>query len=141
MNEGLEKLGDFAFCKSTIESITFPSTLRKIDAETFYYCENLKRVEIPNGVEYIGRECFRISGIEEITFPSTLKEIEGQLFDCCWKPKTVWVEEGCALDIRKYVDDHTVVFPAGLMAGARSLRDLRELKDVVIPDGLQEIGE
>ena len=109
LNEGLEKLEYSTFRESAIESITLPSTLRKIDAETFYYCENLKRVEIPNGVEYIGRECFRISGIEEITFPSTLKEIEGPVFDCCWKLKTVWVEEGCALDIRKYVGDNVEV--------------------------------
>ena len=41
--------------------------------------------------------------------PSTLMEIDGLAFDGCSKLKTVWVEEGCALDVRKYVDQNVEV--------------------------------
>ena len=51
LNEGLGKLGYSAFEKSTIENITLPSTLKRVEAETFRFCKNLKSLEIPNGVE------------------------------------------------------------------------------------------
>ena len=51
------------------------------------------------------------------------------------------MEEGCTLDVKKYVADSMVVLPAGTMVGRQSLRDLRKQKDVVIPEGVQEIGE
>ena len=89
--------------ESAFESITLPSTLKRIESETFMWCDNLRSVEIPNGVEYIGSECFCNSGIEEITLPGTLKEIGEDAFGRCPKLKTVWVEEGCALDIKRYV--------------------------------------
>lgn len=67
-----------AFVNSAIRSIEIPSTLKRIEAETFVGCNHLKDLEIPNGVEYIGKLCFSrfgfISdcGIEEIALPSTL---------------------------------------------------------------------
>ena len=91
LNEGLEKLGRYAFHYSGIESIRLPSTLKRLETNTFENCKNLKRIEIPNGVEYIGKECFEGSGIEEITLPSTLKEIGEDTFDCCFDLRTVWV--------------------------------------------------
>ena len=65
MNEGLEKLGERTFVEreklegrvfsnSAIESIRFPSTLKRIEARTLYNCMKLKSVEIADGVEYIG---------------------------------------------------------------------------------------
>ena len=69
LNEGLEKLGarevicgkeyeGQAFYKSAVESVILPSTLKRIEAETFSWCRALKSVRIPDGVEYIGRGCF-----------------------------------------------------------------------------------
>ena len=86
MNEGLEKFGERkvageaeyegrVFASSAVESITLPSTLRRIETFTFFDCMNLRKVEIPNGVERIGSECFKNSGVEEITLPHTLREV------------------------------------------------------------------
>ena len=120
LNEGLKELGEKevidgedreggVFYRSAIESIKLPSTLKRLEEETFYYCENLKRVEIPNGVEYIGKQCFEGSGIEEIALPHTLKEIDENAFKECKNLKTVWIEEGCTLDVKKYVGDSVEV--------------------------------
>ena len=54
--------------------------MRGLEGETFMWCKNLNRLEIPNGVEYIGEQCFRDSGVEEITLPSTLKGIDKDMF-------------------------------------------------------------
>ena len=63
LNEGLETLGYSAFEYSAIESIRFPSTLKRIENGMFENCENLKSVEIPEGVDYIGYRCFESSAI------------------------------------------------------------------------------
>ena len=54
-------------------------------------------------MECIGEKCFKESGVEEITLPSTLKEMGENVFKDCNNLKTIWVGEGCALDVRKYV--------------------------------------
>ena len=55
LNEGLEKLGEKeiinghnweggVFYESAIESIALPSTLKRIEKETFSWCQNLKHI-------------------------------------------------------------------------------------------------
>ena len=116
LNEGLERPGAMGvidgrryeggvFCGTAIESIRVPSTVKRLEAETFRSCEGLRRVDVPSGVECIEEQCFYESGVEEATLPNTLKEIGEDAFEDCANLKTVFVEEGCALDIKKYVDD------------------------------------
>lgn len=61
LNEGLERLGigkifdntlyeGQVFCGTAIASIRLPSTLKRIEAETFYECQNLRNVELSRGV-------------------------------------------------------------------------------------------
>ena len=91
LNEGLEKLGEKevvngweyegnVFYGTAIETIALPSTLKRLEAETFSWCRNLKNIDIPNGVEYIGKKCFSCSRIEEIRLPSTLRKINSDTF-------------------------------------------------------------
>ena len=69
LNEGLERLGpkeivgDFryrgnVFAFSTVHDVRLPSTLKTLEVRTFFDCENLCRIAIPNGVECIEDECF-----------------------------------------------------------------------------------
>ena len=69
LNEGLEVLGtdeykddgnwySGVFQGSTIESVTLPSTLKRVEYNAFYKCTNLKSVKLPEGLEYIGKSCF-----------------------------------------------------------------------------------
>lgn len=118
LNEGLEILGKKgflgkqkydgnAFAESALETTWLQSTLRRLEARTFYDCRNLKRLEIPSGVEHLGEECFgdRIwcSRLEEITLPRTLREVRGAVFEWCSRLRVVRMERGCGIDARKYV--------------------------------------
>ena len=141
LNEGLEKLGESTFSWSAIETIKLPSTLKRIEVETFRSCNNLKSIEIPNGVEHIGRECFCYSRIKEITLPCTLREIGYDALNRCFRLNTVWVEEGCTLDIRAHAISSAIILSTRTMVGDKPLRDLRRQKDVVIPEGVTHIGE
>lgn len=60
-------------------------------------------------MECIGEQCFSSSGIEEITLPRSLKEIGENAFKYCDRLKTIWLEEGCTLDIKKYVGNSVEV--------------------------------
>ena len=60
-------------------------------------------------MECIEHDSFWSSGIEEIALPRTLKEMDEDAFEDCKNLKVVWVEEGCQLDIRKYVGDSVEV--------------------------------
>ena len=109
MDEGLGKVGEGAFQESTVENVRLPSTLKRIEANTLYYCKNLRDVVIPSGVEHIGKECFRDSGVEKIVLPGTLREINEKVFDSCSSLKVIFVERRCQVDVRKYVGDSVTV--------------------------------
>ena len=52
------------FQESAVESVTLPSTLKRIEYGAFQDCKNLKHITLPNGLEKIGMRCFYESGIE-----------------------------------------------------------------------------
>lgn len=65
LNEGLEVLGtsdckqngemhDGVFQECALESVEFPSTLKRIEYNAFYKCSNLKNIVLPERLEYIG---------------------------------------------------------------------------------------
>lgn len=102
----------------------------------------LKYIKLPENVEYIGNKCFSGSSLEEITLPASLIRVEKNIFEDCEKLRIVWLEDGCMVDVSSYVNDSVMVLPAKYrMVGKRPLLSLWKLKDVTIPDGVQEIGE
>lgn len=56
-------IGELAFFRSTIKSISIPNTVRFIDYGAFRFCENLTSITIPNSVISIGDSAFRDSNI------------------------------------------------------------------------------
>ena len=50
--DGVEEIGQYVFIGSTkLESVTFPSTLRKMGDNSFGMCQNLRSVVLPEGFE------------------------------------------------------------------------------------------
>ena len=110
LNEGLEALGQreatggrehegWVFAHSAVRDVFFPPTLRKIGAWSFKDCRELARAELPNGLECLGERCFCGSGVEEVALPSTLKRVGARVLEGCDRLATVWVEEGCAVNV------------------------------------------
>ena len=124
-------------------------------------CKSLKRVVLNEGLTTLGREdeveensdgthyngVFEGSWLKEITLPSTLEKIGDNTFAGCYSLEVVWVEDGCTLDIseRISINNHltyyVAVLPAKAMAGDVLLRDLRQLREVVIPEGVDKVGD
>lgn len=93
LNEGLEVLGvdeylsgdelPGVFQHSALESVKLPSTLKRIEYNTFVSCANLKAVDFPDGLETIGLGAFRESGLQGVKFPASLRTIEQASFAKC----------------------------------------------------------
>ena len=94
LNEGLEALGtseyvsdDKTYCgvfeKSGLESVKFPSTLRRIKCTTFFNCKKLKSVNFSDKLEYVGVFCFLGTGLENVKFPTSLRIIDNRAFESC----------------------------------------------------------
>lgn len=86
LNEGLEVFGTAeyrdngeplygVFEGSTLGSVVFPSTLKRIEYSAFCHCGCLKSVVLPEGLEGLGERCFARSGLRQISLPRSLRRI------------------------------------------------------------------
>lgn len=99
LNEGLEVLGTDdrpdgkywcgVFRGSAVEDVFLPSTLRRIEYDTFAECKRLKSITLPERLECIGRNSFRGSALESVYLPNALNIIEDSMFFKCEKLKSV----------------------------------------------------
>ena len=68
---------------SAVEYVELPSTLKRIDYNTFRGCQNLKGIRLPDGLKTIGQYCFQQSGLKKLVVPASMKEIEKGAFAYC----------------------------------------------------------
>ena len=79
--EGVEKITDFAFYNSEIESVKLPDSIKKIGDEAFSNCHNLKEINFGNGVRQLGNYVFSWDeNLSKIELPPSLQEIGGYAF-------------------------------------------------------------
>ena len=60
MNEGLTSIGERAFFNSSIQEVVFPSTLKQLGQDIFYYCNQLKRADLSHTNHTLDFRKFRI---------------------------------------------------------------------------------
>lgn len=79
------------FKNSSIESISIPSKVVKIDKGAFANCEQLESFEFQESSElqFIGELAFNYSSIESITIPSKVTQISKLAFSDSINLKTV----------------------------------------------------
>ena len=103
----VKKIGQYAFCRSEITSLTIqngvetiddcaflyssqlvdvslPSSLTSIGNSAFFNCYRITELVIPEGVSTIGGQAFCYCGnMKTLVLPSTLAEIGDRAFGCC----------------------------------------------------------
>lgn len=84
MIPGTNRIAKDAFWNCTdITSIDMSATrLTGIDGWAFVTCENLERIEFPEGLETIGKWAFDRCPVAELNFPDSLKYIKEGAFSC-----------------------------------------------------------
>ena len=82
--EGVEIMEDsFWLTEAKLKKIELPSTLRKMDVNTFIRCP-IEEIELPEGItevpEFMCESCRKL---KKVVLPSTVEEIKGGAFNCC----------------------------------------------------------
>ena len=94
--EGLEKIGEFAFfeCRK-LKTIKMPNTVTTIGEEVFNNCTSLSEVVLSNNLTQIPYHSFAYcSSITEIVIPEKVKKIEVYAMRNCNSLKSVTITKG-----------------------------------------------
>ena len=92
VKNGTKEIAPAAFCgdefdsddKSNLQSITLPSSLKKIDERAFSQCTQLKSIVFPDNLQSIGDEAFyHCSSLKKINIPKSLSSISDNAFKRC----------------------------------------------------------
>ena len=66
-----------------LKKIRLSAGLTEIDEYTFFLCESLKSITIPEGVTHIGKGAFMGCSLSRIVLPESLRSIGEEAFDGC----------------------------------------------------------
>ena len=97
--EGVEIIEDSfdGICPETpskLKKIHLPSTLRKMEVNTFLHCP-IEEIELPKGVEEVpGSMCECCRELKRVKLPSTIKSIEMGAFNVCPKLEAITMPDG-----------------------------------------------
>lgn len=101
----VESIGEDAFRKSGVNSVSMPNCVKKIKKSAFADCASLETVDFSLSLESIGEtafyNCAKLSSA--VRFPKSLKTIGSSAFENCWNmtyaivPESVESIDYCAL--------------------------------------------
>lgn len=105
-------------------SVTIQPGVKRLEAECFDLCGNLREVILPEGLTYIGDRVFLWADkMQELNIPSTVTHIGESAFSQCKALKSIVLPEGLTS------------VPEGAFYGCKSLHN------VVLPQSVQHIGD
>ena len=89
-NAELRRIGNYAFSKSPITSVTIPDTVTQIGASAFSGCEQLQSITLHDGITLIENSAFQYcSKLLSVTLPARLEKIESWTFNSCSSLKSI----------------------------------------------------
>lgn len=154
-------IGEYAFegC-SGFTSLTIPESVTSIGKRAFYYCSGLNSIAIPSSVKSIGESAFQgCARLSSITIPASVKDIGESAFNYCQSltsvtfPSTVQnIGEFAFYNCKKLTSVHISDleswckksfgnrFSNPLYYAHHLFLDGEEIKDLVIPNSITEIG-
>ena len=147
-------LGVFAYCTS-LENIMLSSNITRIPSNTFFKCESLTSLVIPEGVEILGGNLTSgststfgiagLSGIKTLYLPNSITTINARCFAYMQQLTTV-VNFPAVQEIPKDCFDHclsleTFIIPEGVTnISTGAFKSCTNLSVITIPDTVLEIS-
>lgn len=146
--KALTSIGDQAFMQCTsLKSVVFPSTLRKIGDTSFGLCRSITELRLNDGLEALGPCPFiQCVGLTEVYIPGSLKEIRESAFYTCEGIKKVTfgeglVETGTAM-FYNCTSLESVTLPSTLKTISQTtFARCPALKSVALPASLETVGK
>ncbi|MGC7185986.1 leucine-rich repeat protein [Metamycoplasma hominis] len=151
--KNITEIGNRAFFNSVIQSVTIPSSIKKIGDYAFEYSQNLKDVVLNEGLEEIGQYVFFGSSLTSVVIPNSTKKIGRVAFNY-WDPfinirnANFEIRHDFLIDKRDrkilaYLNRNAtkVVIPTWIKKiGDDAFNHCQNLKEVILNEGLEEIG-
>ncbi len=121
--EKVVKIGNSAFWKCEVTSVTIPDGITEIDNCAFLDCVRLTSIVIPDSVTRIGEAAFSACrGLKSIVIPNSVTQIEKGVFNCCGLT-SITIPDSVTV-IEKY-----------------AFESCNQLHSIVIPDSVTRIGK
>ncbi len=155
--DGVTKIGNSAFCGcSSLTSISIPNSVTEIGRSAFAGCSSLTSITIPDSVTKIGNAAFYgCSALTTAVIPDSVTEIGSSAFSQCSGLKSVTLGHGLTsladtaflgcpniTDFTNLSSNLAWNFVMGFRVKDSVLTKYTGTSsDVVIPDGITEIGE
>ena len=123
----VKTIGCRAFSHAKIQSITFPSSIEKIESAGCSDCYSLESVTLNEGLKKIGRHAFVRTKIKFLRIPKSVEEIESCAFG----------------EIKLTVDLENPKYEVrgNCLIEKETKKVINGMKDSIIPDDIKIIGE
>lgn len=110
--EGVEIIGEMAFrSKKTLKNIIIANSVKEIEHDAFYDCDELDNVYVPAGVKVVKSYAFaECDKLKKITFAGTPNKLSRHTFDDCDQLHDIIVHVGSSKFFRKelhFIDGDT----------------------------------
>ena len=110
--EGVEIIGEMAFRgKKTLKNIIIANSVKEIEHDAFYDCDELDNVYVPAGVKVVKSYAFaECDKLKKITFAGTPNKLSRHAFDDCDQLHDIIVPAGSSKFFRKelhFIDGDT----------------------------------
>ena len=132
----ISKIGDLSFYTcDKLASITMPESITEIGHHAFFHCYGLRSVTIPNGVMVIGMRAFyNCTNLKSIILPNSVTLIDQGAFQYCDKLTEIHIS-----DLKAWCEiEH---YNASWISTKYDLYlNGEEITEIVIPNGITEIG-
>ena len=101
--EGVEIIGEMAFrSKKTLKNIIIANSVKEIEHDAFYDCDELDNVYVPAGVKVVKSYAFaECDKLKKITFAGTPNKLSRHTFDDCDQLHDIIVPVGSSKFFRK----------------------------------------
>ncbi|MBE5889046.1 MAG: leucine-rich repeat domain-containing protein [Lachnospiraceae bacterium] len=84
LHDGITSIGRGAFAFSRLQEITIPAGVTELSDSLFFYCTDLKEVELHNGIKSINYRAFNnCTSLQSIVIPDSVTVLESDIFDNC----------------------------------------------------------
>ena len=147
LNNGLQKVGYFAFSNCTsLQDITFPSSITEIGEGAFVNCENLRELVLNNGLQKIGKYAFyNCKSLESIALPSSITEIADSAFFNCQNLRELVLNVGLQkigeFAFWKCTSLECISLPSSITdVGDCAFVYCENLREVILHEGMGKIG-
>ena len=110
--EGVTTIGEMAFRgKKQLKNVIIASTVKEIEHDAFYDCDELDNIYVPAGVKEVKSYAFaECDKLKRVTFASVPKKLSRHTFDDCDQLHDIIVPAGSGKEFRKalhYIDGDT----------------------------------